>query len=262
MTSLAADARMLVAMVRGLPSRGSHAERLAAFYAPQAQRYDRFRDRLLHGREELIAMLPIRRGDHLVELGGGTGCNAERLGPRLAKLARYTVVDLCQPLLARARVRADRLPALHVEEGDATTWTPSCRVDCVLFSYSLTMIPDWQRAIDNAIAMVRPGGVVAAVDFYVGREHPAPGMALHGWWTRTAWPRWFRHDGVHLGPERLDYLRSRLVTTCLAERFGDVPYLPGLRVPHYLFVGRREQRAASNASAASANPAEPQDGAT
>jgi len=262
MTSLAADARMLLAMLRGLPSGGSHAERLAAFYAPQAERYDHFRDRLLHGREELMAMLPIRRGGHVVEMGGGTGRNAERLGPRMARLASYTIVDLCPPLLERARARAGAIPFLRVEEGDATTWTPAHDVDCVVFSYSLTMIPEWQRAIDNATAMLRPGGVVAVVDFYVGREHPAPGMARHGRWTRGFWPRWFRHDGVHLGPERLDYLRSRLATTFLAERFGEVPLLPGLRVPYYLFVGRRDQRAASRTSATSANPAEPQDGAT
>lgn len=253
---------MLLAMLRGLPSGGSHAERLAAFYAPQAERYDHFRDRLLHGREELMAMLPVRRGDHIVEMGGGTGRNAERLGPRITRLESYTIVDLCPPLLARARERASRISALRIEEGDATTWTPSHRVDCVVFSYALTMIPDWQRAIDNAAAMLRPGGVVAVVDFYVGHEHPAPGMVRHGRWTRTFWPRWFRHDGVHLGPERLDYLRSSFATACLAERFGDVPYLPGLRVPHYLFIGRRDQRASSRTSATSANPVEPPDGAT
>jgi S-adenosylmethionine-diacylgycerolhomoserine-N-methlytransferase len=128
---------------------------------------------------------------------------------------------------------------MHVEEGDAASWRPTQAVDCVFFSYALTMMPDWRGAIDNAISMVRPGGVVASVDFYVGRERPAPGMRSHGAWTRMFWPRWFRHDGVHLDPERLDYLRERLDTVNLSERFGDVPYLPGLRVPHYLFVGRR-----------------------
>jgi S-adenosylmethionine-diacylgycerolhomoserine-N-methlytransferase len=184
-------------------------------------------------------MLPVRRGGHIVELGGGTGRNAERFGPRLARLDRYTLVELCAPMLAKARERAARLPVIRVAEADATSWRPETPADCAFFSYSLTMIPDWRAAIDNAIAMVRPGGIVASVDFYVGEAKAAPGMRQHAPWTRWFWPRWFGHDGVHLDPAHLAYLRSRLRTVALHERFGDVPWLPGLRVPHYLYVGRR-----------------------
>jgi len=238
-SGLAADARVLWALLRGLPRGGTHAQRLAAFYGPQAEAYDRFREGLLHGREELVAMLPVRRGGHIVELGGGTGRNAERFGPRLARLDRYTVVELCPPMLAKARERAARLPRLHVEEGDAGTWRPEAPVDCAFFSYSLTMIPAWRAAIDNAVAMVRPGGIVASVDFYVGPAVAGYGMRQHDAWTRRFWPLWFGHDGVRLDPEHLAHLRSRLETVSLHERFGPVPWLPGLRVPHYLFVGRR-----------------------
>ncbi|NEX21149.1 SAM-dependent methyltransferase, partial [Thiorhodococcus mannitoliphagus] len=50
---IATDARILMRLLLGQPRRGSHAERLQAFYAPQAADYDRFRERLLHGREAL-----------------------------------------------------------------------------------------------------------------------------------------------------------------------------------------------------------------
>jgi SAM-dependent methyltransferase len=225
-------------MLRGLPRGDSHAQRLAAFYGPQADVYDRFREGLLHGREELVATIPVRRGGRIVELGGGTGRNAERFGPRLARLDRYTVVELCPPMLAKARQRAARIPRLHVEEGDATTWRPAEPADCAFFSYSLTMIPDWRAAVDNAIGMVRPGGIVASVDFYVSAAGAPPGMRQHGAWTRGFWPRWFAHDGVRLDPAHLDALRGRLDAVAMHERFGAVPWLPGLRVPYYLFVGR------------------------
>nr|AEI30554.1 methyltransferase type 12 domain-containing protein [uncultured microorganism] len=239
MSGLASDARILWAMLRGLPQGATHAQRLDAFYAPQADRYDSFREGLLHGRDELVAMLPVRRGGHIVELGGGTGRNAERFGPRLARLDSYTLVELSAPMLAKARERAARLPGLRVVEGDAATWRPGKPADCAFFSYSLTMIPDWRAAIDNAIALVRPGGLVASVDFYVSAAAAAPGMRQHGPLTRWFWPRWFGHDGVRLDPAHLDYLRSRLQAVALHERSGTVPWLPGLRVPHYLFVGRR-----------------------
>jgi hypothetical protein len=38
--SFATDMRVLLSLMRGLPRRGSHAERLQDFYGPQAARYD------------------------------------------------------------------------------------------------------------------------------------------------------------------------------------------------------------------------------
>jgi S-adenosylmethionine-diacylgycerolhomoserine-N-methlytransferase len=37
----------------------------------------------------------------------------------------------------------------------------------------------------------------------------------------------------------LPYLQSRFQTVCLEERQGRVPYLPGVKVPFYIFLGRR-----------------------
>ena len=71
--ALRADFSVLRAMARGMPKASSHAERLAAFYAPQIDHYDRFRERLLQGREQLIAKLQLPDNAHLVDLGGGTG---------------------------------------------------------------------------------------------------------------------------------------------------------------------------------------------
>ena len=63
------------------PARGKdHAERMESFYAGQAAAYDSFRERLLPGRRELFAALPIPRDGVWVDLGGGTGANFEVLG--------------------------------------------------------------------------------------------------------------------------------------------------------------------------------------
>src|SRR6185437_10765676 len=78
---LLADSRVLLQMLRGQSRVGSAAERLQAFYAPQASRYDDFRARLLHGRSELIDRLITPDDGVVVELGGGTGSNIDRFGP-------------------------------------------------------------------------------------------------------------------------------------------------------------------------------------
>ena len=239
--SLASDARILLALMRGLPRDGSHAQALAGFYGPQAERYDAFRERLLHGRDTLVQHLPVGPGARLVELGGGTGRNLEFFGPRLSTFAHVTLVDLCQPLLDVAAARTAHLHNVELVEADATTYRPDQPADGVYLSYALTMMPSWRAVVDNAIAMLRPGGVLGVVDFYVSPAAPDPGLTRHGWLTRTLWPAWFRHDGVHLSSDHLPYLRDRLVTSHLFERRAAVPYVPLATVPYYVFVGRTRQ---------------------
>jgi S-adenosylmethionine-diacylgycerolhomoserine-N-methlytransferase len=234
-----AEARVLFALARGASSGGSHAEWLQRFYAPQAQSYDAFRERLLHGRRDLIDSLLTAAGDRVVELGAGTGRNLEFFGPRLSQLAEVQVVDLCSPLLDVARRRLDHLPNVRVVEADATVYRPACPVDVVYFSYALTMMPDWRAAVDNALAMLQPGGALGVVDFYLPAAHDVEGRLSRRARANRFWRTWFAHDGVHPSQEHLPYLRSRLAVEVCLERAGPVPYLPWLRVPYYIFVGRK-----------------------
>jgi S-adenosylmethionine-diacylgycerolhomoserine-N-methlytransferase len=214
-----------------LPRRSSHAEALARFYGPQADRYDNFRERLLRGREELIQALPVGPGDRLVELGGGTGRTLEFFGSRLNTFAAVDLVDLCRPLLDIAAKRFADKPHVRVVHDDASTYQPPAPVDCVYLSYALTMMPPWRAVIDNVATMLRPGGTIGLVDFYVSPRH--------SWLTRTMWPAWFRHDGVRLSPDHLTYLQQRFETRHLSEYRAPVPYIPLVRAPYYVFIGRK-----------------------
>ncbi|RNE91186.1 class I SAM-dependent methyltransferase [Marichromatium sp. AB31] len=236
---IGSDARILLHLLRGQRRQGSHAERLQHFYAPQAAHYDRFRERLLHGRAQLIAALDPTPGAYLVELGAGTGRNLLYLGERLDSLGRIDLVDLCPALLDEARRRTAGLARVRVIEADAADYRPEGPVDCVYCAYSLTMTPNWRAVLANALAMLRPGGTLGVVDFYVSDAQGGPGNARHGTLARAFWPRWFAHDGVHPSPEPLRWLRDHLPDHQLDEHLAPVPYLPGLRVPYYRFVGRK-----------------------
>jgi S-adenosylmethionine-diacylgycerolhomoserine-N-methlytransferase len=236
---LIADSRVLLQMLRGQSRQGTAAERLQAFYAPQASQYDAFRARLLHGREELIDRLVTPPQGTVVELGGGTGSNIDRFGRRMQQLRRYTLVDLCPALLEQAGTRARVHRNVELVEGDVTRYRPSELVDCVFFSYALTMIDDWRAALLNATAMLKPGGTLGVVDFYVSAARPRPGFERHAGWQRWLWRRWFAHDGVRLSPVHLEALSDALPDHVRLERQGPLPYIPGLRVPYYVFVGRK-----------------------
>jgi S-adenosylmethionine-diacylgycerolhomoserine-N-methlytransferase len=228
------------------PVRGrDHAERLESFYAGQADEYDAFRRRLLPGREDLYRRIAAPDGGTWVDLGGGTGANLEVIGPRIERLGKLYVVDLSPSLLAvaRRRVRQRGWSRVQTIEADACRFRPPDRpADVVTFSYALTMIPDWFAAMENARAMLAPGGLIGVVDFYVSRKYPAPGHVRHGWAARTFWPAWFGCDNVFLSPDHVPALHHMFEPLRFFEGRAAVPYLPLGRVPYYAFVGRKADR--------------------
>ncbi len=238
--SLLSDLRVLWHLLLS-PIRGdSHAERLNSFYAGQASDYDAFRARLLKGRGELLQSLPAPTGGVWVDMGGGTGANLEA-APWLSSCRRVVVADLCQPLLDVCRERVSHRGWNQVEPvlADVTTYDPGEPVDLVTFSYSLTMIPDWFRAVERARAMLAPGGVIGIVDFYVSRKYVPADRVRHGWLTRSLIPVWFATDNVHPSRDHLPYLESRFETVRLDEARAAIPYVPLLKAPYYRFVGRK-----------------------
>ncbi len=237
--------RMALAPVRG----ATHAERMQSFYGAQAANYDSFRERLLSGRKELWQALEVPQGGTWIDVGGGTGANLEALGDRIGELARIEIVDLAEPLLNVARQRAAERHwrNVHCVTADATQYDPLAPVDVVTFSYSLTMIPDWFAAIDRAAGWLKSGGTIGVVDFHVARRFPIAGGARQGWMTRAFWPLWFARDNVQLSPDHVSYLLRRFEVVTYKEGWGKIPYLPLVRVPYYLFVGRKAHDSATHA---------------
>ena len=223
------------------PVRGKdHAQRMESFYSGQAEGYDDFRKRLLQGREHVYQTLGQTKPLVWVDFGGGTGANLEFIGPNISEIPKIYVVDLATSLLGIVNQRCSRHGWKNVESvtGDATAWTPpEGSADVVTFSYSLTMIPDWFAAIDNAIRILKPGGRLGVIDFYVSRKFAAEGLKRHGWSTRSFWPTWFATDNVFPSADHIPYLQNRLDTSMLDEHRAKIPYLPFLKTPYYQFIG-------------------------
>jgi S-adenosylmethionine-diacylgycerolhomoserine-N-methlytransferase len=225
------------------PIRGKdHAQRMESFYSGQAEGYDDFRKRLLQGREQVYQTLGESEPGVWVDFGGGTGANLEFIGPNISKFPKIYVVDLATSLLGIVKKRCDRNAWNNVEAvtADATVWTPpEGFADIVTFSYSLTMIPDWFAAIDNALRILKPGGKIGIIDFYVSRKFASEGLTRHRWSTRSFWPLWFNNDNVFPSPDHIPYLQNRFDTVMLSERRAKIPYMPLLRTPYYQFIGTK-----------------------
>jgi S-adenosylmethionine-diacylgycerolhomoserine-N-methlytransferase len=250
--SLSSDIRILYHLALK-PVRGKdHAARMESFYSGQAGAYDDFRKRLLKGRQELWSLINPPPGGTWIDMGGGTGANLDyfreqEIGDggqeqRLAGLEKIYVLDLSHSLLEIAKQRIAKSGWTNVEtvEADATTFQPPTGpVDVVTFSYSLTMIPDWFAALENALAILKPGGTIGVVDFYVSRKYATGSLARHRWWTRTFWPTWFALDNVFPSPDHVPFLHRHFEVLHFEEHRSKVPYIPLARVPYYLFIGRK-----------------------
>lgn len=229
---------MLLKPVRG----DSHAQRMESFYGGQAGAYDDFRKRLLKGREELYQSLPKPIGGVWVDMGGGTGSNIENLASHIDQLKQVYVVDLSTSLLQVATERFQKRGWNNASAvaADATKFLPpEGFADVVTFSYSLTMIPDWFAAIENAKRMLKPGGTIGVVDFYVGRKFAAAGTKQQRWLARNLWQPWFATDNVFPSPDHLPFLRHHFQQIELVEERNRLPYVPLLRAPYYRFIGKK-----------------------
>ncbi len=216
------------------------AERLEDFYRPQAQEYDQTRSRMLKGRAELIQEIPAPEQGVWVELGSGTGSNLEHLGERIGQLAEVHLVDLTPSLMevARARIEDQKWDNVQTHLADVTEFQPARAADVVIFSYSLTMIPDWFAAIDNAWAMLKPGGLIGVVDYYVSRAQPPASLTRHSWLCRTFVPNMFARNGVWPNADHLPYLRYKFDTVTCHERL--VPLVTkSIGMPYYQYIGRK-----------------------
>lgn len=175
--------------------------RMERMYRPQIGFYDLTRKPYLLGRDRLIATMPLASGDLVCEVGCGTGRNLARLARRDPSL-RLFGLDASAAMLARAKQRTGaRLVRGLAEALDpAVHFGLAGRFDRIVFSYALSMIPDWRGALVRALASLRPGGTLAIVDFG----------------DQTAWPpslklllrAWLRLFGVAPVDGLVTHLRS------------------------------------------------------
>lgn len=126
------------------------------------------------GRERAIDALRLQDGDRVLDIGCGTGLNFPRLLAAVGPGGHVVGVDRSHQMLEMARrktlhlqpgtvalIEADAEQLDHVALALQESSTP---FDAVLFTYSLSLMTNSERAWRRAISLVRPGGRAAVVD--------------------------------------------------------------------------------------------------
>ncbi len=164
-------------------------------FAPLGPSYDRVGAALSFGQDPrwrrfLVGRLP-RDGGHVLDVATGTGLVAAEL---LRRGFEVTGVDQSAEMLARARERFG--PRIELVEASAENLPfPDGSFDHLTVTYLLRYVDDPGATLRELARVVRPGGIVASLEFgvpsglarpawelYVRAGLPVAGRVLrHGW---------------------------------------------------------------------------------
>lgn len=158
-------------------------------YRRQRHVYDLSRKYYLLGRDRLIEGLEPPSRSRVLEIGCGTGRNLVAVAARWPD-ARLFGIDISAEMLRSARQVVDRRglgARIRLAEADATGFDPAILFGVpsfsrIFFSYTLSMIPQWEGALAEAVRWLQPGGELHLVDFGGQERLPAFFRAgLRGW---------------------------------------------------------------------------------
>jgi len=133
------------------------------------------------GRERAIPALHLQEGSRVLDIGCGTGLNFPLLLAAVGPRGQVVGVDRSREMLEVARRKTIQAPPGNVAlvEADAEQLDRvaagldalGAPFDALLFTYSLSLMTNWDQAWRQATSLVRLGGRAAIVDM----EPP------HGW---------------------------------------------------------------------------------
>lgn len=209
-----------------------HRALMDRIYVAQRHIYDLTRRYYLLGRDTLIQRMEVEESDRVLEVGCGTARNLVKLAAKYPTAQLYGI-DASKEMLKTARSNLARAGILHRARLDAALaeeFSPgeifglAEPFDAIFFSYSLSMIPEWRRAIERALSNLRMNGSIWVVDFSAQSDLPS--------WFGSLLSRWLSLFHVRHRPELLDHFRdlerAGVVTLSIDPLFKDYAYLARL----------------------------------
>lgn len=169
--------------------------------------YDATRKYYLLGRDVLIKDLGALPGETVVEVGCGTARNLVLMAQRYPQ-TRFFGLDASEEMLKTARTAVTRaglegklpLDVALAQNFSHAQFGLENPFDRIVFSYALSIMDDWQAAVDRALTQVKPGGVIAVVDF--GNQNGLPR------WFKSMLGFWLKQFHVRFRPEVRAYFEA------------------------------------------------------
>lgn len=118
-------------------------------------------------RKKAVKALNLKSGDTVVEIGCGTGLNFALLQQEIGTTGRLIGVDLTDAMLDQARKRVAKRGWSNVElvQSDATQFAFPNGVNGVISTFALTLMPEYDRIIQNGSHALSCGRRWVVLDF-------------------------------------------------------------------------------------------------
>jgi len=138
-------------------------KRAYKFYAPA---YDFVFDWIFHpGREQAMRLLDIKRNDHVLEIGIGTGLNL----PLYPTHCHITGIDLSEEMLEKAQDKIIELGlnSVTLKVMDATVMDfGDSEFDSAVATYTISAVPDPVGVLREMRRVVKPGGSIVLLNHF------------------------------------------------------------------------------------------------
>ncbi|MEM1372731.1 MAG: class I SAM-dependent methyltransferase [Pseudomonadota bacterium] len=191
-------------MARAIDDAAGHMD---GIYKYQRHIYDLTRKYFLLGRDTMLKGLAPPDDGAVLEVGCGTGRNLILAAKRYPH-AKFYGFDISEVMLETAETNianAGLSNRIAVAKGDATAFKTADlfgvdAVDRVFISYSVSMIPEWQKALPMALQALKPGGSLHIVDF--GQQTHLPK------WFKSGLDAWLRRFSVYPRDDLENHMRE------------------------------------------------------
>lgn len=182
-------------------------EKMDKMYRHQRYFYDFTRKYYLLGRDKLIAEMNVQDGENVLEIGCGTGRNLTILAKKYPN-TNFFGLDASAAMLETSQKKIDKnnlsnitlKKSLADDFTFAETFNLGKPFDTIYFSYSISMIPTWQKSIQNTLANLQNRRSFYIVDFYDQRDLPK--------WFQKILQSWLKQFHVKYPRELIPYLEN------------------------------------------------------
>jgi S-adenosylmethionine-diacylgycerolhomoserine-N-methlytransferase len=150
----------------------NHAELMDRVYRRQRYIYDFTRKYYLFGRDRLIRELALKPGARVIEVGCGTARNLIKIAQAYPQAELFgldasdAMLESAEASLSRAGLKEKvKLVQAYAEALSPQLFGETQLFDAIIFSYSLSMIPDWRQSLVAAGSSLSAQGRIHVVDF-------------------------------------------------------------------------------------------------
>lgn len=148
--------------------------RVAQVFSNVAARYDLMNDLMSFGVHRLwkryaLELLPVRSGDMVLDLAGGTGDFTRALSDRVGTTGQVFLADINAAMVREGRDRlidSGRVAGITLVQANAEALPfRAASLNAIVMAFGLRNVTDKAQALAECRRVLRPGGMLAVLEF-------------------------------------------------------------------------------------------------